>query len=62
MARHANDEKHSFDFENAKIIFPCNNESKRHVVEASLTHLGDTTCNLNRGFIHIDKSIGNFVT
>ena len=45
--------KHCFDFQNAKSIFPCNDVTKRHLVESALINhysKDNLAVNLNNGF------------
>ena len=62
IAKHVHDTGHNFDFNNAQVIFPCTNVHKRHIVEASLIdYFGCYACNLNNGFVELDKSIRHYV-
>ena len=50
---------HNFDFDNSKMLFPCNDLSKRHIIESALINLNREKCvNLNDGF----APFGNYVS
>ena len=63
IARHVHDTGHSFNFANTQVLYPSNDLSKRHIVEAALIRRFDKkTCNLNSGFIELDKQTSDFIT
>jgi len=63
IARHVHETGHSFDFENTKVLYPCNDLSKRHIVEAAIIRRFDKqTCNLNSGFMELDKQTSDFIS
>ena len=53
IANHVAETHYSFDFKNARILYPCNNVKRRYIVESSLicyfTRL-DIALNLNYDF------------
>ena len=62
IARHVNSTGHNFDFENCRVIYPCNDQSKRHIIESSvINHFANRACNLNNGFICLDTRVNQFV-
>ena len=67
VATHVMDTNHSFDFENAEIIWPSmpNNISKRHIVESAVIcqlKPSDLCTNLNSGFSPHNQLISKYVT
>ena len=59
---HINKTDHDFDFDNAAIIFPNSNISKRHIVESSIINKHKLNCvNLNNGFVSLESNVSNFV-
>ena len=56
LAVHSHDEGHDFNFENAKLLYRCNDLKKRRIVESSLISISDRpTVNLNKGFYLINQ-------
>ena len=62
FVNHVNEMDHEFDFDNAAIIFPSSNVSKRHIVESSIINKNKQNCvNLNSGFVNLNESMSNSV-
>ena len=62
IVNHVNEMDHEFDFDNAAIIFPSSNVSKRHIVESSIINKNKQNCvNLNSGFVNLNESMSNSV-
>ena len=63
VSSHVHETGHGFNFDNAKLIFPCTDLSKRHIVESSMIkHYGDRCVNLNNGFVALDDYTNNFIS
>ena len=57
LATHSNLKNHTINFNSAKIIYPCSNISKRHIVESALINTNKNCFNLNKGFVPLNDYI-----
>ena len=66
VTNHVSNTGHSFDFNNAKIVFGCNNVARRHIVESALIkcHYSkqDRSVNLNNGSSPQNELLSYYVT
>ncbi len=61
LAMHVKNEKHDINFDSAKLVYRCNNTTKRRIVESSLISVSNTL-NLNKGFYLINNFASNCIT
>ena len=64
VAAHVRKHDHLFNFKDAKIIVPCNNIKKRHIVESAMinkfTNM-DRCVNLNYGFSPSSELLSKYI-
>ncbi len=62
VANHVLETSHNFDFEQAKIVYPCSDKRKRHLVESALIIEQSEYCvNLNTGFSPHNKLLAKTI-
>ena len=64
VATHVRKQGHVFNFKNAKIIVPCNNKKKRHIIESAMIKKFsnmDRCVNLNYGFSPRSELLSKYI-
>ena len=60
VATHSHESGHIFDFNNARMLYPCNEVSKRHIIESACISTNREKCvNLNYGFSPLGEYVSN---